>query len=314
MREEAPVAVIGREGVAEPSEGTVHSNGSGNGVRLGQRAHFGSGSAVQRIIELAAVALIAILAARLFWLLFAPLPLPQGEPLNTRAQPSAAAAIAVANPFKTAAVAETAAETASPDVVETTLNLTLTGVWVDEAAASASIQMPDGEQRRFTVGDEIIDGVTLAAVYPDQAIIRRAGVREALKFESKEVFDRPAASARSSGSAQAQLRSGGELPANIGANGPAGFASIMRIAPATSETGERTLELYAAGNRSAFAAFGLRDGDKLVSIDGMAPPSNPAALSSVLSSLQRKSSASLIVERDGKEIPINISLSGLNLE
>jgi general secretion pathway protein C len=67
-------------------------------------------------------------------------------------------------------------------VVVTSLDLALYGIRQDEASGrgSAIIATPDGVQRSFAVGEEIVPGVTLTAVAFDSVTISRGGVTEQL--------------------------------------------------------------------------------------------------------------------------------------
>jgi len=308
------LAVMGREGLALRAERAVDAGAARTVSTIGGRGF------PPRLAERVMAAILALLAARFFWLLLAPLPLPAVGALAAAALPTAEVArLEAKSPFGAAPPsAETApkiAETA-PDISETALDLTLTGVWADEEGGSAIIKLTGGKQKRFVIGDEIIDGVKLEVVYPDQIIIRRAGVREALRFETKEAGDASAEAPPPGARAQdaARQRANRDRPAAIRAAEIGGLASIFRVAPGADDNGKRTIELYASRNRRAFERFGLKDGDRLVSINGHPPPANPAALSSVLSNLQRRSSASLVIERGGEEIPITISLGNTRVQ
>jgi len=97
------------------------------------------------------------------------------------------------NPFGrdiTVAAAETAEDTAdeTEDIApETSLKLTLFGLRMEDGGAgSAIIQLPNGRQDRFAVGDTIIDGVTLACIHANWIEIRRAGRAESLFFKGED--------------------------------------------------------------------------------------------------------------------------------
>jgi len=133
-------------------------------------------------LELALIALIAIQAARLFWVMVTPLG-PVGE---WRAPSSLVAAPATArlgdfDPFFRLAGA------GGPMAV-TGLNLRLYGVREDRATGrgSAIIGLPDGTQNSYAVGEEIMPGVTLAAVGFDHVTISRAGVMEQIFLDQSQ--------------------------------------------------------------------------------------------------------------------------------
>ena len=68
----------------------------------------------------------------------------------------------------------------------TALPFTLHGVRADSATGrgSAIIAAGDGTQNVYAVGDNITDGVTLAAIASDHVVLDRGGAREALWIDS----------------------------------------------------------------------------------------------------------------------------------
>jgi len=62
----------------------------------------------------------------------------------------------------------------------TSLNLVLTGVMVGIANNYAFISINGANETAFAIGDEILSGATLHAVYPDRAVLRRGGALESL--------------------------------------------------------------------------------------------------------------------------------------
>jgi len=63
------------------------------------------------------------------------------------------------------------------------LNLVLTGVVAAGGASFALISVNGQPQEPFAIGQEVLSGAILQAVYPDRAILERAGVSEALMLE-----------------------------------------------------------------------------------------------------------------------------------
>jgi general secretion pathway protein C len=62
----------------------------------------------------------------------------------------------------------------------TSLNLVLTGVMVGGTYSYAFISINGSNETSFGIGDEILAGATLHAVYPDRAVLRRGGALESL--------------------------------------------------------------------------------------------------------------------------------------
>lgn len=127
------------------------------------------------VAEYGLLALLALQCARLLWALAAPVG-PVGEWKAPTGPAAASAAMAGDfDPFFRLA------PQAGPMVV-TALNLQLYGVRQDRASGrgSAIIATPDGKQRSYAVGEEILPGVTLSAVDFDNVTISRGGSSEQL--------------------------------------------------------------------------------------------------------------------------------------
>ena len=126
------------------------------------------------VAELVLLALIAVQAARLFWILMTPLgPVGDYRGSGSSAVPVSPNILAEFDPFFRLA------ESGAP-VVVTSLSLKLHGVREDRATGrgSAIIALPGGTQQSFAVGDEIVPGARLVAVAFDNVTIERGGVRE----------------------------------------------------------------------------------------------------------------------------------------
>ena len=250
------------------------------------------------IVEIGLIAFLGILLGLIFLTLFAPLSVPDRTAIAAApGQSNSNQTVNVKSPFPASAIAPAALEEA-PAVAETTLNLKLTGVWANEEGGSATIKLADGREKRFAVGDEIVSGVTLSAVYADQVTLLRSGAREALKFESKTIgaSERPVAP-----------------PANRIVRSPSvsRLSSFMRLAPVRNIDGEFSIEVYPVRDRAAFRALGLQSGDRLVSINGASAPKDAAALGSLIQEIQQSDRASIVVDRGGSQIPITITLDQL---
>lgn len=273
-------------------------------------AAAGGSAAAVRFVEILLVIILGVLVARVFLSLFAPLPLPHGD-VTARAPGlgQSNGDFVAKSPFP-ATVLEASPVEIAPAVAETTLDLTLTGVWTETEEGSALIRTPDGKESRFAVGDTIVSGVTLEAVFPNEVAINRNGVREALRFETKTaIADTPPEMIEPRGRQDPNAPLKSVTSASIG-----DMASILRPAPAMNSEGQLVIELYASRNRAAFAALGLKDGDRLVSVNGKKTPIDPTALSSIISQIPRADTTQIVVERGGEEIPLTISLRELGIE
>jgi general secretion pathway protein C len=68
-------------------------------------------------------------------------------------------------------------------ILPTSLNLVLTGVMAGGANSFAFISINGANESSFGLGDEILSGATLHAVYADRVILRRGGVLESLALK-----------------------------------------------------------------------------------------------------------------------------------
>ncbi|WP_395072724.1 type II secretion system protein N [Hyphococcus sp.] len=261
-----------------------------------------------RLAELLLVAFIAYLLALATWAFFAPLPVPKGDRLAALpAAQSNQTQLNARNPFPKAAI-DAAPIEAGPELAETALDLTLTGVWPGAEGGSAIIRRPDGKERRFETGEEIVSGVKLIAVYGDQVVIEQNGVRESLRFETKAQVERRVVAPKESAPAV--------TPPKISNNGLADMEAgdAFRLAPARNSAGNLSLAVYAGSNRALFERTGLRDGDIIVSINGSAAPASPGEILALIGGSAQPGKINLVVERDGEKQTIALSGGGVGKE
>ena len=256
--------------------------------------------------ELILVVLIAIQVARLAWVLIAP-PGPVGDwkASNALAAPGDGSVLANFDPFFRLSAGT------GPAVV-TSLNLKLYGVREDRATGrgSAIIALPDGRQLNFAVGEEIIPGVTLAAVGFDNVTINRGGVAE-------QIFLDQSTPAETAGAAPATVQAAPAPPLQQAQPAP-----TAPTAPAmASATPDRALSFSPrlAGGRvngllvtpgadggQAFRAAGFQPGDVIVAINGQR-----------ITSLEQAGAAfsraggevNVMVDRGGRAVPLRVRVN-----
>src|SRR5688572_3021965 len=133
---------------------------------------------VYTVLELLLLSLLAIQCARLVWTIVTPVG-PIGDwKAESELRPAGAGSAALLGSFDPFF----RLGGRNGPVVVTALDLALYGIRQDQASGrgSAIIAGPDGVQRSFAVGEEIVPGVTLAAVDFDSVTISRGGVAEQL--------------------------------------------------------------------------------------------------------------------------------------
>ena len=270
----------------------------------------------RQFVEIALLLIVGVLFARLFLLLVAPVPVADTPPPVVPETASAASTAVIArSPFGRVEeiVAAPADEPLVLAVEETTLDLSLHGVIADGDTSTATIRTPDGKQRVFGIGDEIVNGVTLEAVYANQVTLLRGGVREALKLP-KDAPDPVTAPARRAAPRQnapiAQPSAEIDETSPATATGQTSLLDVVRASPSRNSLGALSVTLSAApGADAAFAALGLQDGDRLLAVENQSVTEGFQQMSAVLKSLEGKSSTTITIERDGKPMDLEIALT-----
>lgn len=136
-------------------------------------------------VSLALLAGIALLLAKIFWILVTPVG-PFGRQVQGL-QPASLASLTAIDPFF---------RQAKPDAgsVVTGLPLKLFGTRLDDVTGlnSAIIATPDGLQSSYVVGETILPGVKLASVARDGVTIDRGGALERLFLDQSVPAPTPA--------------------------------------------------------------------------------------------------------------------------
>ena len=235
-------------------------------------------------LELLLLALIAVQAARLVWTLVTPVgPVGDWRPAGALALPGGDSALSDFDPFFRLS------DGGGPAVV-TGLNLKLYGVREDRATGrgSAIIALPDGTQRSFAVGEEILPGARLTEVAFDSVTIDRGGTAEQMFLDQSQPGQAAAAPAPAA-------------PAAPAPTAPAAPDPQIRFEP-------RGNGLAVSPGRDggyALRAAGLMPGDIIVSINGQRVTSLDQARAI---SRQARGEMSVIVNRAGRAVPLRVSL------
>lgn len=141
------------------------------------------------VVECVLTVVLALLFARLAWLVVSPsnsvatytqrpLPSPMRGAASVLAISADRTLLVRANPFQ-----QGEGDVIVQDVPETNLNLDLDGLRMSTEggeSGNAIIRTPDGIGKNYSVGDEILAGVTLERILSDRVIINRDGADETL--------------------------------------------------------------------------------------------------------------------------------------
>ena len=280
--------------------------------RNGRRWSTGRGAVpgwLPRVTEILFVLVLAWLAVQLVYA-FAP-----GGAAVTPMAPAASAAGAASGPADLsvfqrfdpfAARGVTAiAEPDPDDARETSLNITLSGIWAEtDGTGLAIIEAGNSEQHMFEVGDEIMNGVMLDRLYPDRAIIMRDGRRESVFLEGRDGSARPRRAAPAPVQRPAVQA---EQPAMTAES----LSSIVAIRPVRNGTDTVGYEIFPRGQSDLFSSLGFVEGDRIVALNGTPAPEDSERLIEYMQSLQGEASVTVRVDRGGEQVDLTIDMSDL---
>jgi general secretion pathway protein C len=271
---------------------------------------------VYSVLELVLLSLLAMQCARLVWTLVTPLG-PVGDWKTAAAlrpvQPADVALLAQFDPFFRASPAA-----AAPAVV-TSLNLKLFGIRENRASGggSAILALPDGQQRSFAVGEEIMPGVTLSAVGFDNVTVSRGGTPEQLFLDQSP----PAAVVGPSTPSPSFAPTGGTtttpappLPVVVAPPPPlppsaaaSAIANEVQFQPRLKGGQVTGVTVQPQGSGDAFRAAGFQPGDVVVGINGSPIRSADNARAMIDLATQAGSQNNVVqVERNGRPVSVRV--------
>lgn len=261
-------------------------------------------------VALLLVAAIGWQLARVAWLLVpgpATPELPPVAPQPRAAQPAASGfdieQVVNAHLFGVPRAEDEAAPLlAQEDAPDTQLNLELRGTIAatQETQALAIIAQRGGAEKVYFVGDAVPGGATLHAVQLDRVLLRRAGRLEALRLPRSEdgAAPRRAAAPPPSRTPSLTPRAATTIQQVVSQN-PASLTEIIRPQPVFKDGRQQGYRVYPGRQRQQFAQLGLRPGDLVTQINGMALD-DPTRGMEIFRSLADATSVTLTVDRNGQ--------------
>ncbi|MDP3293282.1 MAG: type II secretion system protein GspC [Nevskia sp.] len=281
----------------------------------------------RRLPELASLLLVLVIAKMAASLVWALVPVPesaQWRPASATAPRVAAKAgvdlgkVANAHLFGQYTVPTEPVLADLASAPDTNLNLTLLGILSNgrndkDRQSRALIATQGGDEKPYAVGDDIARGVQLQAIFPDRVILLRGGKLETLRLDKdnpggsllpSQVGDELVESPADDGENDI-LTSLGEIRSEILAD-PSKVANYIRVQPVNTGGGLSGYRIYPGRDRTMFAAAGLRPGDVVTSVNGVAL-NDPARSLQLLSDLSQSAQINLTVDRGGQ--PQNFSIN-----
>lgn len=201
------------------------------------------------------------------------------------------------------------------NVPETRLNLTLKGVLAATPMKMASAIIAKGRNGKediYGIGDKMPGGVTIKEIHPEHIVLERGGRLETLKLQkisgignlktSRSLYS--GSSGRySSGSPEAALT---QIRSNILKN-PTSFGDYA-LPVVVRENGKQIgYRLQPQSKGKLLAELGIQKNDVITQINGV-KLDKPQNGISALRKLSTAKNLSIVVKRNGAEVPLNISL------
>jgi len=278
------------------------------------------GRHVPMIASLVLVIVIARLLAHLVWVLIPTPAAAAWKPIPPPLVTSGAGNAVDINAITNAALFGTFAPPATPVLADITsapdtqLNLTLLGILADGRRpedSRALIGTQGGDEKPYSVGDDITRGVTLQAIFPDRVILLRNGKPETLRLDKDAVG--AAGLLPSTLPVQEQPAQAANTAAALGAirsqllTDPSKVADYIRVQPVNTGNGVNGYRIYPGKDRSLFTAAGLRPGDIVTAVNGV-QLNDPGKSLQLLSDLSQNTQLNLTVDRGGQPQNFNLNL------
>jgi general secretion pathway protein C len=203
---------------------------------------------------------------------------------------------------------------ATEDLEETSLNLTLKGTIAafGEEGSYAIIANQSDDDKVYGIGDTIVGGTTLHAVYADRVILNESGALKALMLP-REFPEGTQTTQRRRTSAVSRTSANNRSIQNVVSQNVTKLADVIRPTPYFVAGQQQGYRVYPGRDRKQFAALGLRPGDLIKDIDGAAL-TDPQQAMEIFQNLGTADQVSVTVERNGQPEVLVLRTSQLNLD
>ena len=202
------------------------------------------------------------------------------------------------------------------DAPETRLRLDLKGVFASSNAsqALAIISSSKGKDKTYHIGDKIIGGALLHAVYADRVILKRDGKLETLrlpkpKVDTKNLYSKKALnsvnSAVSINLSQSENKQKLRELRDTLLKDPSKIWKKVRISPVLKD-GKVAGYSFVHNDQSLMSSLGIRKTDVILAVNGESL-SDPSSLYGLMGTLSQQQTIELTVERDGQQQSILLS-------
>jgi general secretion pathway protein C len=281
---------------------------------------------VARVVNVLLVLWLAWLLADLSWLLMpdteqdAPAPATEPVPMPVKRDRSRISEQQVAawHLFGVAGEEKPPPKVAAVDAPDTSLKLTLRGVFASDEASEARAIVGDqrGEEKPYSVGDPLPGNATLSEIYPDRIILERNGRYETLRLPKEEMPVNGQARRAGGGSA---FRSGAGSSYGSSAaafskyrneirQNPSAFLNYVRTTPERGNDGKFIgFRLQAGRKPEALRELGLKQGDIVTAVNGVQIDS-PAKGMKAMQALGQGENVNVTLLRGGQQTSISFTV------
>lgn len=212
------------------------------------------------------------------------------------------------------------------DAPETRLRLDLKGVFATTNAskAIAIISSSKDKDKTYHIGDKVIGGALLHAVYTDRVILKRNGKLETLRLPKSKIDSKAFYKTKPTASDSAQRLSNASMRGTSTQNSqrqtssqrlrdirdnllkdPAKVWQQVRINP-VMKNGKIQGYTLAHNDQALMSALNIRKTDIITGVNGESL-SDPATLYSLMASMSSQQSLELTIERNGQEQTIQLT-------
>ena len=200
---------------------------------------------------------------------------------------------------------------------ETSLRLTLRGVYQGGGNGFAIIADAGGKDETYRVGDALPGGATLEEIYPDRVILKRNGRLETLRLPREGEAGRTGRTMHGDDRGRSAAAGRLQVPPKAGEvlaryrqrllDDPQSVMDVVRAEP--YRRGGRIVgyRVYPGRDRELLAKVGLQPGDVITEVNGLGLD-NPLNGLEIMRGLQTASQVSVKVLRNGVEQEVTVSL------
>ncbi|MCU7923255.1 MAG: type II secretion system protein GspC [Candidatus Thiodiazotropha sp. (ex Dulcina madagascariensis)] len=202
---------------------------------------------------------------------------------------------------------------------ETRLNLTLHGVFVGEESekGAAIIGTSGSVQKYYKVGNAVMSGVTLQAVFEDRVVLLRNGQSEVLRFPkvsntASRTAPRPKARAKSDFGPGPRVSSTGGRDLSqyrdMLSKEPLKIFEHIRFVPVRSREGMKGYRILPQKNRELYNQLGVRPSDLVTAVNGI-PLANEREAVKLIEQLKEAQSLQVDIVRNGQPQSLTFDLN-----